>query len=103
LDISNPDNPVLIANYPMLSPHGLGVLGNMLFICEGDAGLRLFDISDENDIHLLAHITDIHAYDVIVRTGNAIVTGEDGIFQYTFSEQGALTQISKIPVNRAEL
>jgi hypothetical protein len=103
LDISNPHDPALIMSHQMQSPRGLGVQGDLLFVCEGDFGLRVFDISNELQIEQLTGIPNINAYDVIVREGHIIVTGEDGIFQYAFSGEGVLTLISKIPVNRQQL
>lgn len=43
VDISDPGNPTLFKTYPMQHPHGLGVDGNCLFICEGEFGLKVFD------------------------------------------------------------
>ena len=103
IDITNPENPTLIANYPMNNPHGLGVDGDLLFICEGNEGLKFFDISDELNIGLIQHITDIHAYDVIPRDGLLILTGEDGIFQFEYSDVNTPLQLlSKLPVLRDE-
>ena len=104
LDISNPNSPVLIKNYPMTSPGGLGISGNCLFICEGQYGLKLLDVSDPENIQVKKEITDINAYDVIVSNEFLTLTGEDGIFQFQFNCQDySLTQLSKIPVSREQL
>lgn len=103
INIEDPYNPKLIANYPMTSPHGLAVDGNLLFLCEGEAGLKMFDITNERDIALKEHLKDFFAYDIIVRQGLATITGEDGIFQYGYSTTSKLQLLSKIPVTRAEL
>ncbi|MEO7989240.1 MAG: hypothetical protein ABI663_06845 [Chryseolinea sp.] len=104
LDISNPNNPTLIANYPMTSPYGLGIDENLLFICEGSSGLKVYDISNEQNIQLLKEVNDIDAYDVIPRDGLLTLTGEDGIFQYRYNtETGDVNLISTIPVTREEI
>lgn len=103
IDIEDPYNPKLIANYPMTSPYGLSVDGDILFLCEGEAGLNVFDISNELDIKLKEHLPDFFAYDIIARQGLATVTGEDGIFQYSYGVNTKLQLLSKIPVTRAEL
>jgi hypothetical protein len=103
IDISNPYHPVLINNYPMSSPHGLAVDGNLLFLCEGEYGLKIFDITSDQ-MELLEYRDDFFAYDVIAREGLATVTGEDGIFQFSYGETpDALTLLSKIPVLRGDL
>jgi hypothetical protein len=103
IDIQDPYNPKLIANYPMDSPHGLAVDGSLLFLCEGENGFKVFDITNERDIKLQKHIENHFAYDVIARSGVATVTGEDGIFQYLYGAQSELQLLSKIPVAREEL
>jgi hypothetical protein len=104
IDISNPYDPVLISNHSMQSPHGLAVDQNLVFLCEGEFGLKVFDISNENEIILLEHVVSLHAYDVIARNGMLIVTGEDGVSQYRYgSGEKIIELLSKIPVNRAEV
>jgi hypothetical protein len=102
VDITDRHNPHLIINYPMESPRGLAVDGSYLFLCEGPAGLKVFDISNELNIQELQHLESIHSYDVIARTGRLTVTGEDGIFQFQYPSGGAspLKLLSKITVNR---
>lgn len=103
IDISDPYDPQLIKNYPMTSPHGLGIDGNVLFICEGESGLKVFDITNEHAIELIVHKSDFFAYDIIAREGLATVTGEDGIFQFSYNSDGSIFNLlSKIPVTRAE-
>jgi hypothetical protein len=103
IDISDPYQPVLISNHPMSSPHGLALDGNLLFLCEGTYGLKVFDVTNEQQIQLLEHRDDFFAYDVIARLGVATITGEDGIFQFSYGETpNEITLLSKIPVVRAE-
>jgi hypothetical protein len=104
IDIADPYNPTLIANYPMTSPHGLAVVDNLLFLCEGDYGFKVFDITDEYNIRLLTHMTTFKAYDVIARDGTSIVTGEDGVFQFRFDDSSStLELLSTIDVNREDV
>jgi hypothetical protein len=104
LDISDPDMPLLLQNHPMESPYGLGITGNLLFICEGSFGLKVFKVDSVGNIELAVQKNDFHAYDVIVRPNHAIVTGEDGIFQFNFDADGEnFEQISSIPVLRVAL
>jgi hypothetical protein len=103
IDITDPYTPKLLHSYPMTAPYGLGVSGNLLFLCEGEAGFNVYDITNEHNIQLTDQRSDFFAYDVIIRNGMATVTGEDGIFQLSYSGIGKLTVVSKIPVTRAEL
>lgn len=99
IDISNPYYPVLVKNYPMSSPHGLGIDGNLLFLCEGAGGLKVWDVTDERSIALIDHRDDFFAYDVIARNGVATVTGADGIFQFSYAPaEKEIGLLSKIPV-----
>ncbi|GCC49996.1 hypothetical protein SanaruYs_02110 [Chryseotalea sanaruensis] len=98
IDISNPNNPVLIANYPMNTPLGIGIKDNILFVCEQTFGFTVFDVTNANDIQMLHHVNDIHAFDVILHNGVATITGDDGIYQYGYIN--SLELLSIIPVTK---
>ena len=104
IDVTDPHNPSLIANYTLRAPRGLAVDGSLLFICEGEFGLKVFDISNERDIKLVDEVNDVHAYDVIARNGVLTLTGEDGVFQYSYEVgKNEVTLLSKIPVLRTDV
>jgi hypothetical protein len=98
IDIKNPENPTLLSNYTLESPYGLGVDDNLLFICEGDNGLKVFDVSDPFNAVLVKNYKDVNAYDVIPNEGILILTGKHGIVQYDYSDQSAIRQLSIISV-----
>ena len=99
IDISNPHSPHLIKQYPMTSPRGVGVDGDILFVAEGKNGFKMFDISDELNIKVVSNST-VPALDLIVGAGLLTVTGNDGIFQYQYSngDTHQLSLLSKIPI-----
>lgn len=98
VDISNPANPVQVNSISMINPHGLGIDGNLLFVSEGDSGLKVFDATDPVDLKLIKTFSDIRSYDVIPNRSVLIVTGQDGIFQYRYDSSQQLTLLSKLPV-----
>jgi hypothetical protein len=100
IDIKDLSTPQLLKTYPMTNPHGLGIDNGTLFICDGDDGLKVFDASDISSIdsHELAHYKDIHAYDVIPLNDLLILIGNDGIFQYDYSDKSNIKLLSKINV-----
>ncbi|MDH5475026.1 MAG: hypothetical protein OEX22_04985 [Cyclobacteriaceae bacterium] len=96
IDISNLSNPIQISSYPLDSPYGLGISGNTLFICEGNNGLKVLDVSDPRNIKVITQFSGIHAYDVIPTQQILIVTGNTGIRQYDFSDPQNITLISEL-------
>ena len=96
IDISNPANPVLLNSYFMLNPHGLGVDGDNLFVCEGTHGIKVFDLNDPTDPQESRFIEDFHTFDVIPNNGVLIITGEDGIFQYRYDQNQNLNLLSQL-------
>jgi hypothetical protein len=102
VDISSIQNPFLVKTYPLYNPHGLGIDNNVLFICDGDAGLKVYNASDPMTIHLnqIAHFQDIKTYDVIPLNGLLMMIGADGLYQYDYSDLNNLVLISTLPVIR---
>lgn len=100
IDIRNLREPSLISAYPMTNPHGLGIDGKILFVCDGPAGLKTFDATDVTalDRNLLSHYKDIDARDVIPYNDILIMIGQDGLFQYDYSNPKDIRLLSKIPV-----
>lgn len=100
VDISSISNPYLVKSYPLFNPHGLGVDGNLLFICDGAAGLKIYDKSDPMAIitSQVAHYPDFDTFDVIPLNGILMLIGEEGLYQYDYSNPGNIRQISHITI-----
>jgi hypothetical protein len=101
IDVQNPASPALMVTYPMTNPHGLGIDDKTLFICDGNAGLKAFDITNINTVaqNILAHYKDINATDVIPFNDVLILVGSDGIFQYDYSDPANISLLSHLPTN----
>ncbi len=103
IDISSIENPQLKKSYEMTNPHGLAVVNDELYICDGDAGLRVFDKSnlDEIDKNQVEHIDNINAYDIIPLTkDHMIVVGDGGLYQYDSSDPNSLVELSFISISK---
>jgi hypothetical protein len=88
VDISNIQDPILQHSFPMNEPYGLGIIENTLAICDGEAGLRIFDSSNPSTImqNELANETGMKAFDLIMSPSHLILTAEEGIFQYNIEQ-----------------
>jgi len=102
LDITDLYNPTLVKSYDMHNPHGLGIDDGILFICDGDDGLKIYDASDAEKIdkNEIAHYPDVHAFDVIPFDNILLMIGEDGFYQYDYSDLNDIKQVSFIPVTK---
>lgn len=96
IDIENIANPVLLKKIPMNNPHGLGLDGNTLFICEGEFGLKIYDISDIDRPALIKNVINIQVHDVIAWQGILIAIGEEGVYQYDYSNLDEISLLSFI-------
>lgn len=100
VNITNINSPVLAKTYPMTNPHGLSKDNNLLFICDGKDGLKMYDASNPLNIVLKKHLPAIETYDAIANNGNLLVVAKDGLYQYGYSSPGTLDFKSKISVSR---
>lgn len=103
IDIQHLTNPKLLYTYPLTHPIGLSVKGDILYICDDQDGLKVYNKSDVATIdkHLLAHHKGFQAVDVIALPYNdlILVIGNDGLVQYNAADPVNLQLVSKIAVN----
>jgi hypothetical protein len=100
VNIKDITKPKPVISYGMTNPHGLGKDGNLLFICDGSAGLKIYDASDPKKItgNLIYRYSDINAYDVIPLGNVLVLIGDDGLYQYNYSNIKNITLLSSIRV-----
>jgi len=99
VDVSNLIEPQLIASFPMHNPHGLAVRDDVMYLCEGDQGLKVFDISEVEEIgdNLIGGVKDYDAYDVIsLSPALLLMIGEDGFYQFDTKEASKPQLLSSI-------
>ena len=89
-----------LKSYPMYGPQGLGIDDELLFICDGDAGLKIYNAADPLTItdHLVASFPAINAYDVIPVDNYLFMIGESGFLLYDYSNIQDIKRIGFIPV-----
>jgi hypothetical protein len=100
IDLNVITSPVLVKSYSMEEPYGLGIDNKTLFVCDGKAGLKIYDASDplRIDLNILKQYPNIKALDVIPFGNILIMIAEDGIYQYNYSDLQDIKQLSKIPI-----
>jgi hypothetical protein len=81
-DVSNLSSPVLRNTIPLTSPHGLGISGNALYVCNGENGLTVFDVSNPFAPNQVSEIHDKIFYDVIPYDNVLICQVSDGFALY---------------------
>jgi hypothetical protein len=100
INIKNILQPSLVRSYPMTNPYGLGKDGNLLFVCDGKAGLKVYDASDAKNIsgNLIYTYPNIKAFDVIPIGDILVLISDEGLFQYDYSNVQNISLMSTIPV-----
>jgi hypothetical protein len=100
IDLKNIMSPVLIKSYAMSEPYGLGIDNKTLFVCDGQAGLKIYDATDplRIDLHLLKQYTNLKALDVIPFADVLIMIADNGIYQYSYEDLLNIKLLSKIPI-----
>jgi hypothetical protein len=102
VNIENLATPTLSHTVQMTNPHGLGKDGATLFICDGTAGLKVFDAIEPTTISSTPTVTfsNIQATDVIPWNNKLLMIGEDGLYQYDYSNVQNISLLSRIAVEQ---
>jgi hypothetical protein len=98
ISIENLKEPKVVAVYPMTAPRGVGIDGSTLFVCDGEAGLKIFNAADVLNIdkNQLIQYTDINATDVIPMGKYLLTLGTEGLSQYDYSDPKNIKRISSL-------
>ncbi len=99
LNINNVQAPQLLRTYPLTNPGGLSKDGQLLFVCDGTSGIRVFNAADPNALLQVGQLAVNDPYDIIAYNSIALVVAKDGLYQYSYSNPGSMRLLSKIPVN----
>lgn len=102
VNIKKISSPSMVATFSMINPHGLGKKGDLLFICDGSAGLKIYDASEPKTLgaKLIYSYPNINAFDVIPIGNLLVMIGDNGLYQYNYSDIKNITLLSKIEVKQ---
>lgn len=85
-DISNLDNPIHVNTVPMNAPKGIALDGDILFVCEAEDGLTIFDVTTGFDPTELYHFPGFSAFDLIPANGLLMLVGQDTLHQFDYTD-----------------
>ncbi len=99
LNVSDVLLPTMVKTYSMTNPRGLSKDGNLLFVCDGVSGLKMYDASNPADLKLKSVAGGFEANDVIAWDKKLIVTAAEGVYQFDYSDGEHLHQLSYLIVH----
>ena len=76
----------------------MGIKDDVLFVCDGTAGLKLFERETPKDLKLVNTLKNIQAKDVIPLENSLIMIGGNTIYQYEYKEN-SIGLISEFKLN----
>jgi hypothetical protein len=98
INVSNVEDPQWEQSYPMEEPYGLGIDNKTLFICDGSAGLKVYNANDPKNLVKIAWFSEVNAFDVIPYNGVLMMIGNDGLYQYDYTGPASMNLLSHIPI-----
>ena len=98
VNVTDVTKPTLVKTYNFTNPFGLSKEGNVLFICDGRDGLKVYDAANADDLKLIKQITGLVTYDIITWNYKALVVAKDGLYQFDYSDLNNIRLLSKIGI-----
>ncbi|MFK7947340.1 MAG: LVIVD repeat-containing protein [Saprospiraceae bacterium] len=102
IDISNPKRPKRISSTKTTHPYGLAVDCGYVYLCDGEAGLKVVDATNPRRPQLEQQLKEIqNTYDIIAlqREKILILVGDGQLIQYNYTKKTDLKKLSKISIN----
>ncbi len=85
INISDVTNPRLEKTIAMQSPEGLSVVDQRLFVCDGVAGLKQFDIREPANPSFVDSVAQVNCNDVIAYNGILYAITDTSLQQFDYS------------------
>jgi len=95
-DIKDIAKPVLKGEHMLSGPHGLGISDSALYVCDGSAGLKVYNVRNTYSPQLLRTIQGETYFDVIPYGNILICQVNSGIALYDISTRHQPVFLSKI-------
>lgn len=88
VDIKNKYSPKKLKSMPMQNPHGMGLDSCFLFLCDAEAGLKVYNIKNPLNLQLVNTIKDVTPIDAIAMgsTKTLLVVTSQGFKIYNYSD-----------------
>lgn len=101
LDLQNVYEPKVQFIFAMTNPLGLALYQQHLYICDGNAGLKIHKSNTSRKMTSRAEMQypEIHAVDIIPLDNTLLLIFDDRIKQYAVEKNNTLKEISLIPID----
>ena len=98
IDVTNVFWPKLVKTYQMTNPYGLAKDGNTLFLCDGKAGLKVYNADVATDLKLINEVKGYETYDVIAYNKRLVLVASNGLHQFDYTDINNIKLLSSITV-----
>lgn len=96
-DVTDKTAPRPEFNKILEQPKGLGIDGNLLFICQGDKGMAVYNWDESSKkLSYLYQKIDLYAFDVITGNNTLIVAADNGLYLYDYTDPNNIKRLSKV-------
>jgi hypothetical protein len=97
VSLTNMQEQQVVHTYPLTKPTGLCKDGNLLFVCDDAAGVKVFDAKDPANLQLLTSTGNGQSFDVIASNNHLLVVANAGLYQYDYTDPSHLRLLSLLP------
>ena len=95
INIQDPKQLEVTSTHLMFNPHGLAVYENHVIVCDGSAGIKVVDVSNKSEPAVVETYPIEFTYDIILDFPNALVVGQEKLYQYDLSERPKMSLTSE--------
>lgn len=97
-DVSDIEKPLRVSTTDMTNPKGLAIDGDILFVCDSNAGLKVYNVESREAPLLIHHFEGTATFDCIARNGLLIVSGPQAILEFDYTDIGNMQLIGSLEI-----
>jgi hypothetical protein len=96
IGIGNVKNPILLSTYQCSNPYGLAVNNYTLYLCDGNQGLKIYNVKNYVTLELKINLQQIAPHDVIIQNGILYLIADNQVQLYNVNDPVNPTLLSVI-------
>ncbi len=86
IGVGDVKNPILLSTYQCSNPYGLAIHNKYIYLCDGNQGLRIYDVKNYITLEQKTNMKEIVPHDAIIHNGILYLIANNQVLLYSITD-----------------